>query len=78
MVIAADGGRASGRAESHVVVKQNLMVQLSLPRLVAPGERVDVPVTVFAMEEGIGEVDVKIAESNGVDWSTTRESTRFN
>lgn len=78
MVIAADGGRASGRAESNVVVKQNLMVQLSLPRLVAPGERVDVPVTVFAMEEGIGEVDVKIAESNGVDWSTTRKSTRFN
>ena len=54
------------------------MVQMSLPRLVAPGERVDVPVTVFAMEEGIGEVDVKIAESNGVDWSTTRKSTRFN
>ena len=77
MVIAADGGRATGRAESNVVVKQDLMVQMSLPRLVAPGERVDVPVTVFAMEEDLGKVDVKIAKSSGVDWSATRKSTRF-
>lgn len=77
MVIAANGGRATGRAESSVIVKQDLMVQMSLPRLVAPGERVDVPVTVFAMEEGIGDVDVEIAESRGVDWSSTRRTTRF-
>jgi hypothetical protein len=77
MVIAAEGGRATGRAESSVVVKQDLMVQMSLPRIVAPGERVDVPVTVFAMEEGIGKVDVEIAESLGIDWASTRQSARF-
>ena len=74
MVMAANADIATGSAVANVRVKQDLMVQLTVPRMAAPGERVDVPVTVFAMEDGIGEVDVSISESEGVTWSTKRKS----
>lgn len=51
---------AYGNAEKAVPVKKPLMVLASLPRVLGPGEEVKLPVTVFAMDEKIKDVQVKI------------------
>ncbi|MBX2972836.1 MAG: hypothetical protein KF797_07030 [Flavobacteriales bacterium] len=60
MVVATDGDKAYGNAEKTVPVKKPLMVLATLPRVLAPGERADLPVTVFAMDPKVKEVKVKL------------------
>lgn len=55
---------AYGTTEKTVPVKKSLMVLATLPRVLGPGEEVKLPVTVFAMEENIKEVTIKL-EANG-------------
>ena len=64
MVIAAQDG-AYGRADKTTPVKKPLMVLATLPRVLGPGEKVKLPVTVFAMDKKIKEVKVKI-KANGM------------
>jgi uncharacterized protein YfaS (alpha-2-macroglobulin family) len=59
MVVAAEDG-AYGSSEKTVPVRQPLMVLASIPRVLGPGETMKLPVTVFAMKEGIKEVSVKL------------------
>ena len=59
MVIAGNGV-AYGHAEKTVPVKKPLMVLATLPRVLGPGEKVILPVTVFAMEEHIKDVTVQV------------------
>lgn len=60
MVIAARGNRY-GQAEKTVPVKTELMVLSGLPRVIGPTDQFTVPVTVFAMQENIGAVEVSLA-----------------
>ncbi|HQV75194.1 MAG TPA: MG2 domain-containing protein [Flavobacteriales bacterium] len=60
MVVAADGGKAYGNAEKTVPVRKPLMVLATMPRVLAPGELVDLPVTVFAMDAKVKDVVVKL------------------
>lgn len=62
MVVAAHEG-AYGHMEKSVKVKKPLMVLGTLPRVLGPGESVQLPVTVFAMEKSIKNVDVRIRTS---------------
>ncbi|MBR3075558.1 MAG: alpha-2-macroglobulin [Bacteroidales bacterium] len=62
MVIATDG-HAQGNCESNVAVTKPVMVQATLPRAMNIGETIKVPVTVFTMKDGIGEVKVGIKAS---------------
>ena len=59
MVVGARG-RRFGRAENTAQVKSDLMVLSTLPRVLGPGDRVEVPVTLFAMADSLGAVDVSI------------------
>jgi alpha-2-macroglobulin len=59
MVIAGYEG-AYGSAEKTNPVRKPLMVLGTLPRVVGPGESVDLPVTVFALEKNIKDVNVAI------------------
>jgi alpha-2-macroglobulin len=59
MVVAASG-RRYGHAEKTVPVKSELMVVSSLPRVLGPEDRIALPATVFAMEDGIGPVAVTL------------------
>ena len=61
VMVIASNGRAFGAAEKDVAVKKPLLVQATMPRVVSTDEEVEVPVTVFALEDGVGKVDVKIA-----------------
>ena len=59
MVVASAEG-AYGEAEMTTPVRNPLMVLATLPRVLGPKETVDLPVTVFAMKEGVKNVKVKI------------------
>lgn len=60
MVVATDGERAYGNAERTVPVRKPLMVLASMPRVLAPGEVLDLPVTVFAMDAKVKDVKVQL------------------
>lgn len=62
MVIAGNNG-AYGETEQTTPVRKPVMVLATLPRVLGPGERVDLPVSVFAMNESIKQVNVEV-ESN--------------
>jgi len=63
MVVASHEG-AFGSADTKTAVKKPLMVQATLPRVIGPKEQINIPVTVFAMEEGIDNVQVKVETNN--------------
>lgn len=59
MVIAGQDG-AYGEAETTTPVRKPVMVLATLPRVLGPGETVDLPVNVFAMKESVKDVQVKV------------------
>ena len=59
MVVAAHDG-AYGAAEKTVAVKKPLMMLATMPRVLGPGETIKLPVTVFAMENNIKNVNVSL------------------
>ena len=67
MVIAGNHTtKAYGSTEKSVQVKKPLMVLASLPRKLSPGEKVTLPVTVFAMDSKIKNVNLSLKLSNGI------------
>lgn len=59
----AGNNRAYGTSEKSVVVKDPLMMLVTAPRVLSPGEKVTLPVSLFIQKEGITEITVK-AEGN--------------
>jgi hypothetical protein len=67
MVVAADAkSNAYGKAEKTTPVRSPLMVLASLPRKISPGEKVTIPVTLFATEKQIKTVSLQIKTNNAV------------
>ena len=61
MVVAGDNSTSAyGNAEKVTPVRKPLMVLASLPRKLSPGEKVTLPVTVFAMEKQVKNVKVEV------------------
>ena len=68
MVVAGnDDAEAYGSADKSVQVKKPLMVLATLPRKLSPGEKVTLPVTVFAMEPKVKNVTIRLKLSNGIE-----------
>ena len=59
MVVAAKDG-TYGNAERTVPVRSPLMVLPSLPRVIGVGEKVAMPVNVFALEDGVKKAEVSV------------------
>jgi uncharacterized protein YfaS (alpha-2-macroglobulin family) len=59
MVIAAGNG-AYGMAEKTIKVKKPLMLLATLPRVLGPSEELKIPVTVFAAENAVKNVNVTL------------------
>ena len=57
---------AYGSAEATTPVRKPLMVLASLPRKLAPGEQLTLPVTVFAMDKKVRDVTVSIKTSEAL------------
>ena len=67
MIVAGNNNHeAYGSTDKSVPVKKPLMVLASLPRKLSPGEKVTLPVTVFAMESKVKKVTIKLKLSNGI------------
>ncbi len=64
MVVAGQDG-AYGKAEKTTPVRNPLMILTTLPRVVSVGEEILLPVTVFAMENSVKNVSVKV-ETTGL------------
>lgn len=63
MIVAADNDKeAYGQVEKTTPVRKPLMILASLPRKITPGEKVTLPVTVFAMEKKVKNVTLKIKQ----------------
>lgn len=60
MVVAHDNQGAYGNDEKTVFVRKPLMLLTTLPRVLGPGEEIDLPVTVFAMENHVRKVAVTL------------------
>ena len=60
MLVAAHDG-AYGSADTTVPVRSPLMVLSTLPRTLGTGEKVTVPVNVFAMEDSVRDVEVSVS-----------------
>ncbi|MEM7085885.1 MAG: MG2 domain-containing protein [Bacteroidota bacterium] len=61
MIIAGDTEKSAyGKSDKTTPVRKPLMVLASLPRKLSPGEKVTLPVTVFAMEKKIKNVNVSV------------------
>ncbi|GAF04427.1 Ig-like domain-containing alpha-2-macroglobulin family protein [Saccharicrinis fermentans] len=73
MVVACHD-RMYGNAEKTTPVKKPLMVLATLPRVLGPGETVELPVTVFAMRNDIQKVNLSV-ETNEL-FRVQKESKR--
>ncbi|MBN2638527.1 MAG: hypothetical protein JXR65_05510 [Bacteroidales bacterium] len=77
MVVAGNQG-AYGSIDKQVPVKQALMVLASLPRTLMPGETLVLPVTVFAMEDGIQQVNLNVQSNDMFTVEHPEQSVIFN
>ncbi|WP_411766313.1 alpha-2-macroglobulin family protein [Winogradskyella sp. A3E31] len=67
MVVAGNNAaEAYGITEKAVPVKKPLMVLATVPRSLSPGEKLTLPVTVFAMENNVKHVDINLKISDGI------------
>jgi alpha-2-macroglobulin len=63
VMVIAGSDKAFGYAEKSIPVKDPLMILATAPRVVSPGEKVALPVTLFIQKESIRSIDL-IAEGN--------------
>ncbi len=76
MVIAGNGD-SYGIAEKSVKVKKPLMLLATLPRVLAPLEELNIPVTVFATTNNIKNVNLTIENNPFID-AGGRQNIKFN
>jgi alpha-2-macroglobulin len=55
---------AFGKAEAICPVKKDLMVQTTLPRVLAPGDEMQIPANIFAMNNNIKNVEASMKYNN--------------
>ncbi len=72
MVVAASGGRY-GSGEKTLPVKAPVMVMPTLPRLLRPLDSIKIPVTVFALEDNVGDVAVRLDLKGPVQFRGPKE-----
>ncbi|MEQ9440415.1 MAG: MG2 domain-containing protein [Cyclobacteriaceae bacterium] len=76
MVVGAYQG-AYGSADTTATVSQPLMVLGTLPRVLGPGEEVQLPVNVFAMDNSVKDVRVSVNTNNLISSQGTRSEDMF-
>ncbi|MEL6392057.1 MAG: MG2 domain-containing protein [Bacteroidota bacterium] len=78
VMVVAEGDRAYGSVSEEVPVRKPLMLLPTLPRVIGPGESLDMPVNVFALDGSVNSAQVSLTESsNLVTISENRRSCSF-
>lgn len=67
VMVVAGNGEAYGHADKSVFVRKPVMLLGTLPRVIGVGEEMVVPATVFATENGVGDVTVSIGCSGNME-----------
>ena len=67
VMVVAGNGEAYGYADKSVFVRKPVMLLGTLPRVIGVGEEMVVPATVFATENGVGDVTVSISCSGNME-----------
>lgn len=65
MIVAANNGQY-GNFEKATPVRKPLMLLTTLPRVLGPGETLKLPVTIFAMEDKVKNVNIRVEETSGL------------
>jgi uncharacterized protein YfaS (alpha-2-macroglobulin family) len=76
MVVAGRDG-AFGKASKQVPVRKPLMLLASLPRVLGSDESLELPVSVFAMEDSVRDVTVSVKAEGPVSLDQTTAKLRF-
>jgi len=77
MVTAAGQGNTFGTAEKTVTVADPLMILATAPRVLSPGDKVALPVTVFAQEKGITDVNVSATSNEMISFTQASGAVQF-
>ncbi len=77
MVVGADD-KKYGSGESEIVVKAPVVMETSLPRSLKVGDEFTVPVSIFALEDNIGEIKVNINFMGHTDTQTVTLNSKGN
>lgn len=75
MVIATNGEGAYGWTDNTSTVKEDMMVQGTLPRLAGPDETLSFPVTLFTGETNKGAVTIRLESSGNLSIAGPSEKT---
>lgn len=78
VMVVAKNEQAQGSTEASLPVKSPLMVQPTLPRVLGVNESIDLPVSVFAMDEKIQDVTVRLETNELLSTSAARKMLTFN
>lgn len=78
MVVAATKQGEYGSTSASALVKKPLMLSLAMPRTFTPGDTLEIPLTVFAMDNSIREVDVELTTNDKIKiLGKKQQQTRF-
>jgi len=77
MITAAGEGNTFGSAEKSVIVSDPLMILATAPRVLSPGDKVALPVTVFAQKKEISEVTVTATGNEMITFTQPSGTVRF-
>lgn len=77
VMVVAGGGGAYGAAEQSVPVKKPLMVLATLPRVLGPQEKVELPVSVFALDPKVKDVSLSVAVEGPILLEEKKKTLRF-
>jgi uncharacterized protein YfaS (alpha-2-macroglobulin family) len=76
MIVAGQDG-AYGFAEKTAEVKKPMMILATLPRVAGPGESFKLPITVFALEKQVKNVNLEIRASSLLSITGNKQSISF-
>ena len=69
-MVIAGSERAYGSAEKSILVKDPVMVLVTAPRVVSPGEKAELPVTLFVNKDGIRNVQITASADDLIFFET--------
>lgn len=70
-------GNSYGSQQKEIKVKSPLMIMPSLPRVLGTNDSIEMPVTVFAMKQGVGNVSVNVSCSGSIALTGNSSQTLY-
>jgi uncharacterized protein YfaS (alpha-2-macroglobulin family) len=71
VMLIAGSDKAFGAVDKSVLVRDPLMVLVTAPRVISPGEKAALPVTVFVQKDGIRDITLKVEGNDLIRFDQT-------